>query len=155
MGRVTIRVLVVDDYKAWREFAAKTLEKKPDLTLVGEASAGSEAVRKAKELEPDLILLDVGLPLLNGIDAAKRIGEVSPASKILIVSENRVPEIVEAALSIPVSGYVLKSDAGSDLLPAIEAVLQGRQFVSPRLSGGSSATHNIEGSEGGQRPGIE
>ena len=134
LGKRTFTVLVVDDYERWREFVSKTLATKLQLTIIAEASDGAEAVKRAQEFQPDLIVLDIGLPTLNGIEAAKRIREVSPASKILFVSENRAPEIVEAALGIPASGYVVKSDAARELLPAVEAVLKGEQFVSARLS---------------------
>ena len=134
MERFAIRVLVVDDYEPWRRYFANTLRKELGVQVIGEASDGLEAVQQAQELQPDLILLDVGLPTLNGIEAARRIREVSPASKILFVSENRSPDIAEQALNTG-RGYVLKSDAGSELLPAIKAVLQGKRFVSARLAG--------------------
>ena len=128
-------VLICDDYKPWREFVRKTLTKKSDVTIVGEAANGVEAVEKAQELHPDVVLIDLGLPTLNGMEAARRIREVSPATRILIVSEVRDSEVVEAALGIPAAGYIVKVDTAHDLLPAIEAALQGRQqFVSPRLS---------------------
>jgi DNA-binding NarL/FixJ family response regulator len=129
------RVLVVDDYEPWRRFFSTTLEKEPELQVIGQVSDGLEAARQAQQLQPDLILLDIGLPTLNGIEAARRIREVSPASKILFVSENRSLDIVEKALSTGRGGYVVKSDAGNDLLPAVEAVLQGKRFVSSSLWG--------------------
>jgi CheY-like chemotaxis protein len=99
-----------------------------------EACDGAEAVQQAQELQPDLILLDIGLPTLNGIEAARRIRKVSTMSKILFVSGNRSTDVVEEALSTGASGYVVKSNAGSELLPAIEAVLRGKQFVSAGLN---------------------
>jgi DNA-binding NarL/FixJ family response regulator len=98
-------------------------------------SDGLEAVQQAQQLQPDLILLDIGLPTLNGIEAARRIREVSPASKILFVSENRSVDIAEEALNIGAGGYVVKSDATSDLLPAVKAVLEGKRFISASLAG--------------------
>jgi CheY-like chemotaxis protein len=95
---------------------------------------GSEAVQKARELQPDLILLDIGLPSLNGIEAARRIRSVSPNSKILFVSENHSSDVIEEALRTGALGYVVKSDAASDLLLAVEAVLQGKRFVSASVS---------------------
>jgi DNA-binding NarL/FixJ family response regulator len=109
------------------------LYKQAELQVIGEVSDGLEAVEKAQELQPDLILLDVGLPKLNGIEAARRIRSLSPQSKILFVSLETTPAIVQEALTAGASGYLLKSDANRDLLPAVEAVLQGRQFVSARL----------------------
>src|SRR5262245_27823637 len=119
----------------WRRFYATELPKRSELQIIGQVSDGQEAIEQAKERKPDLILLDIGLPTLNGIEAAQRIREVSPASKILFVCENRSLEVVEKALSTGAYGYVLKSDAGSQLLPAIEAVLEGRQFVSSSVAG--------------------
>jgi CheY-like chemotaxis protein len=96
---------------------------------------GLEAVQKAQQLQPDLILLDIGLPALNGIEAARRIRELSPKSKILFLSENRSWDIAEEALRTSAGGYVVKSDAAGELLPAVEAVLKGKRFVSAILAG--------------------
>ena len=126
----SIRVLVVDDYEPWRRFACSALLKQPAFRVIGVVCDGSEAVQQAKENQPDLILLDIGLPTLNGIEAARRIREVSPMSKILFVSENRSADVTEAALSTGAGGYVVKSDVGRELLPGVEAVLNGRLFVS-------------------------
>jgi FixJ family two-component response regulator len=96
-------------------------------------SDGLEAVQKADELKPDLILLDIGLPKLNGIEAARRIRQLSPSSKIIILSQDSSFDPDELALSTGAEGYVYKTDVRSDLLPAIEAVLRGKQFVSSSL----------------------
>jgi len=130
----TSSVLIVDDYEPWRRYLSTTL-RKHGLLVIGEVADGLEAVQKAQELQPDLILLDIGLPTLNGIEAAHRIRLVSPRSKILFVSGNRSRAIAEKALSTGASGYVVKSDAGSELLPAVEAVLQGKRFVGASISG--------------------
>ena len=127
-------VLLVDDHPRWRCYVVSTLEKHSELQIIGEASDGPEAIEKAKAIQPDLILLDIGLLTLNGIEAARRIREVSPASKILFVSENRSPDIAEEALNTGAGGYVLKSDANSDLLPAIKAILEGKRFISASLA---------------------
>jgi len=103
---------------------------------------GLEAVRQAQQVQPDLILLDIGPPTLNGIEAARRIRQVSLASKILFVSENRSRDVAVEALRTGAEGYVVKSDAASELLPAVEAVLQGKQFVSASLSQQAVATSN-------------
>src|SRR5262249_13006887 len=92
----------------------------------------------AQKLHPDLILLDIGLPTMNGIEAARRIREVSPTSKVIFMSENRSWDIAEGALATGAAGYVVKSDAGNELLPAVEAVLQGKQFLSTTLAGHGS-----------------
>jgi len=129
-----MRVLTVDDYAPWRRFVSSTLQKQPELQVIGEVSDGLEAVRKAEELQPDLILLDIGLPTLNGIEAARRIRQLSPKPRILFASENRCPAIAREALGTGAGGYVVKSDAATQLLPAVNAVLEGKRFVSASLS---------------------
>jgi len=129
----SIRVLLVDDNEPWRCFLSSTLRKQPEYRVIGQASDGLEAVQQAQELQPDLILLDIGIPTLNGIEAARQIRELSPNSKILFISENRSWDIAEEALRTGAGGYLVKSDAGSELLPAAEAVLQGKHFVSASL----------------------
>lgn len=128
-----IRAFVVDDFEPWRRFACSVLSRESELEFIGEASNGLVAVQKAQELQPDLILLDIGLPGLNGLPAARRIREVSPKSRILFVTENRAEEMVTEAFRIGGRGYVVKSDAGGELLPAIRAVLRGELFVSACL----------------------
>ena len=135
MDTASVRVIVVEDHEKWRHFFSAALQKQPEVQVIGEVSDGLEAVKKAQELQPDLILLDIGLPTLNGIEAARRIREVSPTSKILFVSENRSPDIAEEALGTGAGGYVVKSDASSELLPAIKAVLEGKRFISASLAG--------------------
>jgi DNA-binding NarL/FixJ family response regulator len=135
MNISSIRVLIVDDYEPWRRFERLTLLANEQLQIVGEVPDGDEAIQKAEELKPDLILLDISLPTLNGIEAARRIRQVSPDSKILFVSENRSPDIAEEALSTGAGGYVVKSDGASELLPAIKTVLEGKRFISASLAG--------------------
>jgi DNA-binding NarL/FixJ family response regulator len=127
-------VLVVDDFASWRKFVVTALQKQPELLVIGDASDGLQAVHKAKELQPDLILLDIGLTTLNGIEAARQIRRLCPSSRILFVSSDGSAEIVDEALGAGGSGFVLKSDAGRDLVPAIRAVLGGERFVSSSLS---------------------
>jgi DNA-binding NarL/FixJ family response regulator len=128
------RILVVEDYEPFRRFICSTLSKEPGFQIC-EVADGLEAVKKAEELQPELILLDIGLPSLNGIDAARRIRKLLPESKILFVSQESSADVVREALASGALGYVVKVNAGSELLPAVEAVLQGRQFVSSELSG--------------------
>jgi DNA-binding NarL/FixJ family response regulator len=131
----TIRILLVDDFEPWRNFVASLLQKNPAWQIVCEASDGLDAIEKAKEFQPDLIVLDIGLPMLNGIEAASSIRNVAPESKILFLSEIRSTEIAAAALDAGGHGYVVKSDGANDLLMAIEAVLLGQRFVSSTLKG--------------------
>jgi len=121
---------VVDDYEPFRRFVCSALKKKSAFRIVGEASDGLEAVRRAEQLKPDLILLDIGLPTLNGIEVARRIRTAAPESKIIFVSQEYSAEIVQVALGLGAWGYVLKTKAVSDLLSAIEALQLGEHFVS-------------------------
>jgi len=125
-----VRVLIVEDFVAFRRFVCSTLGTRPELQVVGEASDGREAVQKAEELKPDLILLDIGLPTLNGIDAARQIRKLSPESKIIFLSQESSADVIEAALSLGALAYVVKMRAESDLLAAVDSVLLGKRFVS-------------------------
>jgi DNA-binding NarL/FixJ family response regulator len=132
---LAIRILVADDFAAWPRFISSIIVKHTDWHIVGEAVDGFETVQKAEELKPDLILLDIGLPKLNGIEAIRQLRELVPNSKILFLSGLRDPDIVREALRTGASGYVVKSDVGSELTKAIEATLRGGQFVSSRAKG--------------------
>jgi DNA-binding NarL/FixJ family response regulator len=134
----SIRVLVVDDFEPFRRFICSTLRTRPELQIVGEVSDGLEAVHKAEELRPDLIVLDIGLPTLNGIEAARQIRKVAPDYKILFVSQESSADLVQEALALGALGYVVKAHAGSELLGAVAAVLQGKHFVSASLMGHDS-----------------
>lgn len=135
MAAKTIRVLVVDDHSEWRRIICSTLEKQSHLCIVGVAEDGSEAIEKMEDLRPDLILLDVGLPKVNGLEVAGRASELSPRSKILMVSETRYADAAREAFLRGARGYVVKSLAATELLSAIETVLEGRQFISKGLVG--------------------
>lgn len=124
-----VRVLVVDDFTAWRQYVVEKLKENPKLRVVDFASDGLEAVRKAEELKPDLILLDIGLPRMNGIEAARQIRKLVPKSKIIFLTQECSPDVVQAALSVGAEGCVLKTNAESDLLAAVEVVTSGRQFL--------------------------
>jgi DNA-binding NarL/FixJ family response regulator len=128
----TVRILLVDDFEPFRRFVRSTLEKKPHLRVVGEASDGSDAVRQAEALQPDLIVLDLGLPIINGIEAARRIRQISPESKIIFLTQESSDDVVQEALSTGALCYVVKSHASSELLAAVEAACQGKQFVGLR-----------------------
>jgi DNA-binding NarL/FixJ family response regulator len=131
----TVRVLVVDDFEPFRRFVCSTLGKKPELQIVGEASDGLQAVQKAEDLRPDLIVLDIDLPALNGIEAARRIRKSAPESKIVFLSQESSAHVVQEAFSLGALGYVVKTHAAIELLAAVEAVRQGRQFISGGVAG--------------------
>ena len=128
-------VLLVEDFGPFRAFVSTLLREKPDVQVVSEASDGFEAVRRARELHPDLILMDIGLPGLNGIEAARRIRELAPRSRIVFLTQEGSSEVVEEALSSGALGYVHKPRVATDLFPAVSAVLEGKQFVSNGLIG--------------------
>jgi DNA-binding NarL/FixJ family response regulator len=124
------RILLVDDFNAWRASVAELLRKRPQWQIVGEAVDGLEAVEKASETKPDVVLLDIGLPTLSGIDASSLICEAVPAVKVIFLTTYNSPEVVHAAFSNGAQGYVLKAEVHTELVPAIEAVLQGKKFLS-------------------------
>jgi DNA-binding NarL/FixJ family response regulator len=126
------RILVVDDFKPFRRLVCSILEQTTQFQVVGQASDGLEAVRKVEELQPDLVLLDIGMPRLNGLEAATRISVLGPATKIVFLSQNEDPNVVQTALKAGGSGYVLKSDV-TDLPGALIAVLRGDIFISLKL----------------------
>ena len=126
--------LVVDDYQGFREFICSVLVKDSRLQIVGDASDGLDAVCKAEQLQPDLIVLDIGLPKLNGIEVARQICLRVPKSKILFLTLETSPDVVQEALAIGARGFVAKAKAGTELLAAVDAVLEGRRFVSSNLN---------------------
>jgi DNA-binding NarL/FixJ family response regulator len=130
----SIRVLVVEDSEKFRKFICSTLREIPELKIVGEVTDGLQALQRADKLQPDLILLDIGLPSLNGIEVARQILKLTPNSKILFVSQESSADLVQEALALGALGYVVKCDAGNELLIAVEAVVQGRQYLSSGLS---------------------
>jgi DNA-binding NarL/FixJ family response regulator len=134
----SVRILVVDDFEPWRRGICSRLQTRPEFRVVADVADGLEAVQKARELKPDLILLDIGLPNLDGLEAANRIHQVAPDAAIIFLTANRSKDVVRAALSNGARGYVLKADAGRQLFSAIAAVLRGDDFVSSGIKAGSS-----------------
>lgn len=126
-------ILIVDDFQPFREFICSSLQR-AQFQVVGQAADGLEAVAKAEELQPDFILLDIGLPRLNGIEALKRIAEVAPHSRIVFVSQNNDPEVVKAALSDGAFGYVLKSETQHELIAALNFAGRNARFFSSKLA---------------------
>lgn len=130
-----VRVLIVDDFGPWRAFVIQHLNGHPHFRILECAPDGLEGLQKAEELQPDLILLDISLPKLNGIELARKVRKLVPKARILFLSSNADPDVVRAAFCAGGAGYVLKADAGGALLPGMEAVLIGKQFVSSSLTG--------------------
>jgi len=129
-----VQVLVVEDFEPYRLFAKSSLAKKDGLQVISEATDGLQAVDKARELKPDLILLDIGLPKLNGIEAAKAILAAAPECKIIFLTQETSPDVVREALKLGAYGYVVKSRAATDLLPAVQSALDGKRFISAGLA---------------------
>ena len=129
-----VRVVVADDFEPWRRYIVSIIEEHRGLEVVHEASDGLEAVQACVELQPDLVLLDVALPKLSGLEAAREIRESSPGSKILFVSLMRDQDLVREALRIGAAGYIAKVDVGRDLLRAVIAAVANEEFLSFTVS---------------------
>ena len=130
-----IRILVVDDHEPFRRFVYSILEGQANLQVIGEVEDGLQAVQQAESLQPDMILLDIGLPLLNGIEAARQIRRVAPNARIIFLTQECSHDVVQEAFNLGAWGYVIKAQAGSELLAAVEAVSQETKFVSDGLGG--------------------
>ena len=130
---MAVRVVVVEDHEPFRRFVCALLDAQEHLQLINEVGDGLAAVAVAGKLQPDLIVLDIGLPGLNGIETARRIRQLAPGVKIVFLTQESSSDVVDAALQVGGNGYVLKTRAQDDLLVAIETVLEGKQFVSDGL----------------------
>ena len=133
MGK-PIRIILADDHTIVSQGLARLLENDPDLKVVGNATNGLMAVEKALELKPDIIIIDIAMPIMNGIEAAKRIRKDLPKTKILILSmysdEHYIHELIETGIS----GYLLKDSSGRDIIKAIQAAMKDETFLSPSIS---------------------
>lgn len=127
-------IVVADDHRIVREGLVKLLESREDFEVVGEAADGEEAVSLVLEKEPDVVLMDIWMPRLSGIDATRRIGKRGSASKVLVLSMHESRTYVEEVLRAGALGYVVKSSAASDLLDAIDAVKMGQSYLSPAIT---------------------
>jgi DNA-binding NarL/FixJ family response regulator len=129
-----IRILLADDHTIVRQGLARLLEEQPDLKIVGEAINGQVVVDKALELVPDIIIMDIAMPLLNGIEAAKRVRKSLPDCKILILSMYSHEHYIHQLLETGISGYLLKDSSGQDIIKAIRAAMKNETFLSPSIS---------------------
>jgi len=138
-----IRVLTVDDFEPCRDIVRSILAASTDVEVIGEACDGPEAIQKAEQFRPEVILLDITLPGLNGIQIARELRKRVPECKILFFSQHDSPSLVRAALNTGAHGYVLKREAALELVPAVEAIASNRHFISRSLTGSglSETTH--------------
>jgi len=127
-------ILLADDHRLVREGLRKLIEEREDLRVVAEATTGQEAIELCERLQPDMVLMDISMPGLSGIDATRRICKTNPGTRVLILSMHDNQGYVEEVLRSGASGYVLKDSAASDLLQAIEAVRRGDSFLSPTVT---------------------
>ena len=128
------RILIVDDHEMVRRGVRALIESQPGLRVCGEAGNGRDAIAKAEELRPDLVLLDVGLPELNGLEVTRRLRAALPSVKILALTVLEVDRLAEELVDAGVNGYVLKSEAGQTLVTAVNAIIKGSSFFTPRLT---------------------
>lgn len=129
-----IRILLADDHTIVRQGLARLLEDQTDLRVVGQASDGRMALEKATALKPDIVIMDIAMPLMNGIEAAKRIRKQLPETKILILSMYSHEHYIHELLETGISGYLLKDSSGRDIINAIQAAMKGETFLSPSIS---------------------
>jgi DNA-binding NarL/FixJ family response regulator len=128
-----LRLLVVDDHAVFRRVVCALLSKEPTLDVICQTASGEDAVKKAAELHPDLIILDIGLPGISGIEAARQIRQVSPTSRIIFLSQHDSIQMAREASKAGGRGYVSKIDASTELLTAIRSLDEGHFFVSQQL----------------------
>jgi two-component system, NarL family, response regulator NreC len=131
---VNFRVLIADDHGIVRQGLRALLEKSPDVSVVGEASDGREAVRLAGELRPNIVVMDIAMPMLNGVDATSQILSRDPEIKVIILSMHSDESYILRALSAGAKGYLLKDSAEGDILPAVQTVAKGRPYFSPVIA---------------------
>ena len=129
-----IRILLADDHTIVRQGLAGLLEEQPDLKIVGEAINGQAVIDKALDLMPDIIIMDIAMPLLNGIEAAKRVRKILPDCKIIILSMYSHEHYIHQLLETGISGYLLKDSSGQDIIKAIRAAMKNETVFSPSIS---------------------
>lgn len=132
--RKKIRVLIADDHNLVRAGIASLLANKDDIEVVGEAANGKEAVDRTKALRPDIVLMDITMPVMDGIKASQQVGKVSPSTRVLVLTQYEQEEYIKRVMNCGVSGYILKSSLVDDLTTAIRTVYGGKRFITPAVS---------------------
>ena len=123
------RILLVDDYAPFRRYVFSMLQEQGNVQVIGEAEDGLQAVKQAEALQPDVVVLDIGLPGINGIEAARQIGNIAQKARIIFLTQESSPEVVQEAFTLGAWAYIIKAEAGAELLPAVEAVSRGERFM--------------------------
>jgi DNA-binding NarL/FixJ family response regulator len=152
MPKSQISILVAEDFEPFRQFVCAIFCTIPGLEVICETLDGVEAVEKAKALQPDIVLLDIGLQRLNGIEAARHITRVAPATKILFLSQESSVEMVQAAIEAGGHGYVVKTEAEKELATALDTILRGEQFLGTRYSNSLFARTSESDASSRRRP---
>lgn len=134
MPHPTIRLFLVDDHTVVRQGLAKLLDAEPDLEVVGEAENGREAIKKVEKLQPDVVIMDIAMPQMNGIEATRHITRLAPRPKVIILSMHTHDRYISELLQIGASGYLLKDASGRDIAQAIREVFKGNTYLSPSIS---------------------
>ncbi|MBW2612148.1 MAG: response regulator transcription factor [Deltaproteobacteria bacterium] len=134
MNNHSIQIFLADDHTIVRQGLAKLLEAEPGFKVIGEAENGREAIRKVTEMAPDIVLMDISMPLLNGIEATRHIRKALPRTKIIILSMHSHNRYISELFSMGVSGYLLKDASGDDIIKAVYAAVKGDTFLSPSIS---------------------
>jgi len=134
MNDKTISVFLADDHTIVRQGLAKLLEGEPQFKVIGEAKNGREAVSMVEDLKPDVVIMDISMPLLNGIEATRLIKKSRPETKVIILSMHSHDRYIGELFSLGVSGYLLKDSTGSDIIQAISAAVNGDTYLSPSIS---------------------
>lgn len=134
MAEKTVSVLLAEDHTIVRQGLAKLLEAEPRIQVIGEARNGREAITKVEELKPDVVIMDIAMPLLNGIEATRQIKKKRPQTKVIILSMHSHDRFISELFTLGASGYLLKDSSGPDIIHAIESAMEGDTYLSPSIS---------------------
>jgi len=129
-----IKIFLADDHTIVRQGLAKLLEAESDLEVIGEAEDGREAINKVQKLKPDIVIMDIAMPLLNGIEATRQIKKILPQTKIIILSMHSHDRYISELIGLGASGYLLKDSTGGEIIKAISAAVKGDVYLSPTIS---------------------